>query len=109
MPRAALPHSLPLLLIILIALMAFSALSLTLGAYPLGLLESMHALLGNGDTMAVQVVQDIRLPRTLGAILVGASLAAAGAAYQLLFRNPLVSPDILGVSSGAGLGAVLGL
>lgn len=106
MPRAVLPYSLPLLLITLIG---FAALSLTLGAYPLGLLESLHALLGTGEPIAVQVVQDIRLPRTLGAILVGAALAAAGAAYQLLFRNPLVSPDILGVSSGAGLGAVLGL
>ena len=43
------------------------------------------------------------------ALLVGAALAAAGAAYQSLFRNPLVSPDILGVSAGAGLGAVLGI
>ena len=106
MPRAVLSYSLPLLLI---ALIGFAALSLTLGAYPLGLLESINALFGTGDPIAVQVVQDIRLPRTLGAILVGAALAAAGAAYQLLFRNPLVSPDILGVSSGAGLGAVLGL
>ena len=42
-------------------------------------------------------------------MLVGGALAAAGAAYQGLFRNPLVSPDILGVSAGAGLGAVLGI
>jgi iron complex transport system permease protein len=55
------------------------------------------------------VVLDIRLPRVLGAALVGAVLAAAGAAYQALFRNPLVSPDILGVSTGAGLGAVIGI
>ena len=51
----------------------------------------------------------IRGPRILGAMLVGAALASAGAAYQGLFRNPLVSPDILGVSSGAALGAVLGI
>ena len=51
----------------------------------------------------------VRLPRIAAAILVGAALAAAGAAYQGLFRNPLVSPDILGVSAGAGLGAVLGI
>ena len=52
---------------------------------------------------------DIRLPRVFAAVLVGAGVAAAGAAYQTLFRNPLVSPDILGVSTGAGLGAVLGI
>ena len=45
----------------------------------------------------------------IAAVLVGAALSAAGAAYQSLFRNPLVSPDILGVSTGAGLGAVLGI
>lgn len=55
------------------------------------------------------VIWNLRLPRIAAAVLVGASLAAAGAAYQGMFRNPLVSPDILGVSAGAGLGAVLGI
>jgi iron complex transport system permease protein len=61
--------------------------------------------IGPADTALFQV----RLPRVLAAMLVGAALAAAGAAYQSLFRNPLVSPDILGVSTGAGLGAVAGI
>ncbi|AEJ18748.1 FecCD family ABC transporter permease [Gracilinema caldarium] len=51
----------------------------------------------------------IRLPRLLGAALVGAALAASGAAYQGLFQNPLVSPDVLGVSAGDAFGAVLSL
>ncbi len=55
------------------------------------------------------VVYLIRLPRVIAAMLVGAGLAIAGAAYQGLFKNPLVSPDILGVSSGAGLGAALSI
>ncbi len=55
------------------------------------------------------VVFQIRGPRIVAAILVGAALAAAGAAYQGIFRNPLVSPDILGVSSGAALGAALAI
>ncbi len=55
------------------------------------------------------VIFEIRLPRVIAAMLVGAALAAAGATYQGMFRNPLVSPDILGVSAGAGLGAVLGI
>jgi iron complex transport system permease protein len=55
------------------------------------------------------VVLNVRGPRIAAAILVGAALAAAGSAYQGLFRNPLVSPDILGVSTGAALGAVVGI
>ncbi len=60
---------------------------------------------GNIDT----VLFSVRIPRILAALLTGAALAAAGAVYQGLFRNPLVSPDILGVSAGAGLGAALGI
>jgi len=51
----------------------------------------------------------VRGPRVIAALLVGAALAAAGTAYQGMFRNPLVSPDILGVSTGAALGAVLAI
>lgn len=58
---------------------------------------------------AETVLWNIRLPRIAAGLAVGATLAAAGAAYQGMFRNPLVSPDILGVSAGAGLGAVLGI
>ncbi len=84
------------------------------GAYPLSLSDVLGALgrlvtrappLGQIDT----VLFEVRLPRILAAVLVGAAIAAAGAAYQTLFRNPLVSPDILGVSTGAGLGAVIGI
>ena len=64
-----------------------------------------HGLPASIDT----VVLSVRGPRIAAAILVGAALAAAGAAYQGLFRNPLVSPDILGVSTGAALGAVIGI
>jgi iron complex transport system permease protein len=55
------------------------------------------------------VVLQVRGPRVLAALLIGAALAAAGTAYQGMFRNPLVSPDILGVSTGAALGAVLAI
>jgi iron complex transport system permease protein len=64
-----------------------------------------HGLPVSVDT----VVFNVRGPRIAAAMLVGAALAAAGAAYQGLFRNPLVSPDILGVSTGAALGAVVGI
>ncbi len=66
--------------------------------------------IGEPSPPAVQAaLWHIRLPRVLAAVLIGAVLSAAGAAYQAMFRNPLVSPDILGVSAGAGLGASLGL
>ena len=55
------------------------------------------------------VIYQIRLPRVVAAVLVGAGLSMAGAAYQGLFKNPLVSPDILGVASGAGFGAALAI
>jgi len=55
------------------------------------------------------VLLQVRAPRVLAAAMIGAALALAGAAFQALFRNPLVSPDILGASSGAALGALLGI
>jgi iron complex transport system permease protein len=55
------------------------------------------------------VIWQVRLPRVFAGLLVGAALAGSGATYQGMFRNPLVSPDILGVSAGAGLGAIAGI
>ena len=86
------------------------------GPYPISLADALRAVLNRlsgeippaGSTLDT-VLFFVRLPRIAAAMLVGAALAAAGAAYQGLFRNPLVSPDILGVSAGAGLGAVLGI
>ncbi len=71
----------------------------------------LAAMLGSKaePSSTYSIVADIRAPRIVAAFTVGAALAAAGAAYQNLFRNPLVSPDILGVSSGAALGAVLAI
>ena len=59
------------------------------------------------DAMVEAVLLDVRLPRVLLAFLVGAALTVSGAALQAMFRNPLVSPDILGLSSGAAFGAAL--
>lgn len=99
-----------------VGLIALAVTAFALGPFPIKLTELMELLWGQltgsmmaTDSPAVVVLFQIRLPRVLGAILGGAALAAAGAAYQGLFRNPLVSPDILGVSAGAALGAVLGI
>ncbi|WP_320178659.1 iron ABC transporter permease [Roseovarius pacificus] len=90
-----------------LVLMAFGAVMI--GPYELSTGQVLAVLAGQGDEQARIVVWNIRLPRIGAALLVGASLAAAGASFQALFRNPLVSPDILGVSAGAGLGAVVGI
>ena len=52
---------------------------------------------------------ELRLPRIVGAVLVGAALSVSGAAYQVMFRNPMVSPTILGVSAGAAFGAAIAI
>lgn len=102
------------LLLLTILLVAMSVISAGIGPYripPQDVLTAvLHRLSGGSNAGAVDVVLfNIRLPRIAAAGFVGAALAAAGAAYQSLFRNPLVSPDILGVSTGAGLGAVIGI
>jgi len=98
------------LLVLALLLLCALFLSLTLGKYPVGANSLWRSLWGQPLSATEHtVVWDLRLPRALAAMLIGAALATAGAAYQTLFRNPLVSPDILGVSAGAGLGAVLGI
>lgn len=96
-------------------LVLLAIVCLMVGKYPLTASDMAAALStpfggpGPVDPTAVTVVFNVRLPRVLAAVLVGSALAASGATYQGLFRNPLVSPDILGVSAGASLGAVIGI
>jgi iron complex transport system permease protein len=92
------------------ALLGLIALAFAVGRYPVSMAELLSVLLGHEVRPNVEtVILQVRGPRVLAALLVGAALAAAGTAYQGMFRNPLVSPDILGVSTGAALGAVLGI
>jgi len=108
--------SAPGLLIACAVLIGALLLAFSLGRYPVGigdLLEIITAkIVGHPSDVpaaAVNVLFQVRGPRVLTAVLVGAALAVAGTAFQGLFRNPLVSPDLLGASSGAALGAVLGI
>jgi iron complex transport system permease protein len=104
-------------LIIALGVLALGLIvAFTVGRYPVTLAELADVLLSrvtgrpSGATATVEnVVLLVRGPRVLAAVMVGAALAVAGTAFQGLFRNPLVSPDILGASSGAALGAVLGI
>lgn len=92
------------------ALVVLTLLAFAVGRYPVSLSELMSLASGAGVPPNVEtIVLQVRGPRILAALLVGASLSAAGSAYQGMFRNPLVSPDILGVSTGAALGAVLAI
>lgn len=82
------------------------ALGVVVGPAEISLPAAWRAVLGSGDATTLAIVRDLRLPRTLLAFLVGGGLAATGAALQALVRNPLADPYLLGLSGGAGLGAV---
>ena len=112
MTRSAVPG----LAIATAVLIAGLLLAFTVGRYPVSLAELANVLFSKitahraDVSPAVEsVIMQVRGPRVLAAALVGAALAVAGTAFQGLFRNPLVSPDILGASSGAALGAVIGI
>src|SRR5216684_1932839 len=102
--------------ILAVILFAVVVLALKLGAVPVSLYglgrDLIHVLLRQTSQLSSDygmIVIEIRLPRILLAIVVGASLAVAGTSFQALLRNPLADPYVLGVSSGAALGAILAL
>jgi iron complex transport system permease protein len=93
--------------VLALALVGAFLFSLTAGSLPLSIGEIWTALSGQSNSpTATAVILEIRLPRTLLAALVGASLGAAGSGFQAVLRNPLADPYVLGVSGGAALGAV---
>lgn len=95
---------------ILAMLTAFAALaSLGFGTVSLSPDRVIAALLGKGDMIASTIVLDLRMPRMLLGLLVGAMLGLAGAALQGFLRNPLAEPSVLGASNAAALGAVIAL
>jgi iron complex transport system permease protein len=103
-------------LIVLLPVILF-ILSLTLGRYEIGPIAVMRVLLSpvftelaaDIPTIARQLILQVRLPRIVGALLIGASFGSTGTAFQAIFKNPLVDSNILGVTSGAGFGASIAL
>tara|TARA_B110001450_G_scaffold5078_1_gene5304 strand:- start:1079 stop:2098 length:1020 start_codon:yes stop_codon:yes gene_type:complete len=92
--------------ILLILLPVVALFSLTVGTVSISWLEALGAIFGNASSAQIDTILfDIRLPRILLAIFVGAVLASTGAVMQGLFRNPLADPSLIGVSSGASVGA----
>jgi iron complex transport system permease protein len=90
----------------LVLLAVLVALDLSMGDFDVPVADVVRTLLGGGDPGHEFIVKELRLPQTLVAVLVGAALGLSGALTQTFARNPLASPDILGVTHGAALGAV---
>ncbi|WP_077423296.1 FecCD family ABC transporter permease [Rodentibacter myodis] len=96
--------------ILLVLFIGLCLLSLSWGRYPITLSDVVQTLLGKPQTdIHCNIIFNLRLPRILAAVLIGAALSIAGTTYQGIFRNPLVSPDILGVSNGACVGAAVAI
>lgn len=102
-------------MLVIMAAAAF-LISFTLGRYGISVPELLKVflskILGLETTWSASidtVIFRVRIPRILAAMLVGGALSMSGASYQGLFKNPMVSPDILGASAGAGFGAALGI
>lgn len=89
-----------------IVLIVLATWAMTLGSYRIPFLDVAKALIGDSTANHELIVRQLRLPRVLSAILIGASLAMSGAIFQGLVRNALVSPDVIGIETGATLCAV---
>lgn len=95
--------------VLAVLLLGGALLALTLGSTSIPVVRALLAALGSGDSGEVFVVRELRLPRVLTALAVGACLGASGTLLQGLLRNPLASPDIVGVTAGASLATVLAI
>lgn len=89
-------------------------ISLYLGRYTISIAEIFQVIFRNSqakldNSVASNIILNVRLPRIIAAVFLGGALSVAGASYQGIFKNPMVSPSLLGVSSGAGFGAALGI
>jgi iron complex transport system permease protein len=104
--QSRLSRSLLVLLCLAIALIVVASISLALGAVHLSFTQLFEALFRQGESVNQTILWDLRLPRTLAAMLVGSALGMSGALLQGMLRNGLADPFLLGISSGAGLAAV---
>ena len=100
-----------LLVIVVLAVVVFATfcVSLSLGDFKIPVLDVVKTLFGGGDRATEFIVNQLRLPRALTGLLVGAALGMSGAIFQSIARNPLASPDIIGVTYGASAFAVFAI
>jgi iron complex transport system permease protein len=99
----------PLAIILLVAAVLLAAVSLTVGPAPIPVGSAVGALFGHADPVVRDIVLQIRAPRAILALLIGAMLGLSGAGLQGLLRNPLADPAVIGTSGAAALGAVIAL
>lgn len=98
------------LIVALLLLVPLALIALSIGRMQLSLSQTWAGLIDpKHNALYANILYDIRLPRVLGAMVIGAALASSGIAFQNPFNNPLVSPDLLGVSNGAAVGAALAI
>lgn len=95
-----------ILIIIITAAFFLTCYLLTVGKTKLSIYEILETLFNHGSKKSTFIIMQLRLPRILAGILVGFSLSVSGYFFQKVLKNPLASPDIIGVNSGASLGAV---
>ncbi|MFF5016053.1 FecCD family ABC transporter permease [Streptomyces sp. NPDC001165] len=93
--------------LLLLAALAASVVLIGTGDFPISASDVVRTLLGNGNSGQEFIVNELRLPRVLVGLLVGASLGLGGALFQAVTRNPLGSPDVLGLGQGATAGALV--
>ncbi|MFJ9539296.1 FecCD family ABC transporter permease [Streptomyces sp. NPDC101225] len=93
--------------VLLLAALAASVLLIGTGDFPISAGDVLRTLAGNGDAGQEFIIDELRLPRVLVGLLVGASLGLGGALFQAVTRNPLGSPDVLGLGQGATAGALV--
>lgn len=98
-----------IIVILSLALVAAIIICLSIGVVSIPFDQVISILLGGGSERDRHIVLNLRLPRVLLGVIVGASLAVAGATMQGLFRNPMASPSVIGISAGAAFGASLAL
>jgi iron complex transport system permease protein len=103
------PRMLRIILGLAVLVVALALVSIAVGAYTISLPDLLATVLGGGTTSDRFIVVKLRLPRVVLAILVGVAFGLAGALFQSLLRNSLASPDIIGISGGASVAAVLSL
>lgn len=110
--QAAKTRKLVFIIVLIVITVAVFLVSISIGRFSIAIKDIVHVLLGQTSGVPkniLAVLLNVRIPRTIGALLVGMALACSGAAYQSLFRNPMASPDILGAASGAACGASIGI
>ncbi|MEV5718926.1 iron chelate uptake ABC transporter family permease subunit [Amycolatopsis mediterranei] len=101
----------PVAVSLVLAVLAFGlfCVGMTIGDVPLSVSDVLSAVFGGGDSGTGYIVQELRLPRALTGLLAGLAFGASGAVFQTITRNPLASPDLIGINAGAATAVVAGI